>query len=158
MKYKGNVVTTPEPSLLVVPHGDEMLEFQIRMLTENDKKRFDELVAIPVAPMETLAKSNITRPSLDAPEYRAALKEYNELYTDFIVLTSLSATKELEFETVKSDEPKTWKNYFEELKEAGFTVDAINLIIAKCINVNTLDMAAIERARKDFLHRQSQGR
>jgi hypothetical protein len=83
------------------------------------------------------------------------MNEYNSKYNDYLFIKSLEATPGLEWETVNIDDPETWKNVHEELKNADLTPTEIQRIHYGIIEANGLSDAKVEEARKRFLASQA---
>ena len=84
-------------------------------------------------------------------KYIKELEEYATLRTHWIVLKSLQATPDIEWETVDITKPSTWCNYEKELKEADFTPIEVGRIVRGVMTANSLDEDMIDTARADFL-------
>jgi hypothetical protein len=66
-----------------------------------------------------------------------------------MVVKSLEPS-EIEWDTVDPDNPKTWANYTNDLRGAGFSQVEINRIVGLVWGANCLDEAKLERARQVF--------
>lgn len=158
MKIKGKTLDAKRTEEVYIPrgeNGEDGFVFTVQSVASFD--RFDELVKEPAAPM-------IHRPG-KAPEanvkdkgYQSALEDYNKKRMGYLVIESLKATEDLEWETIKEDEPDTWGNYLEELGSSGLLPMEVGTLVRAILNVNSLDEEAIEAARERFLalRRQAQ--
>jgi hypothetical protein len=70
-----------------------------------------------------------------------------------MVVKSLEPS-EIEWDTVDPDNPKTWTNYAEDLRGAGFSQVEVNRIVGLVWEANCLDEAKLEEARQVFLRGQ----
>jgi hypothetical protein len=73
---------------------------------------------------------------------------------NWMFLTSISATPDLEWETVKLNDPNTWENWRKELRDSGFSIPECNYLWSSFSEANSLDNSKIEEARERFLASQ----
>jgi hypothetical protein len=111
---------------------------------------FDKLVSEPDVPMMFKPGEKEGTPNLTDPKYIKKKAEYDTLRYSFFVLESLSATPDLEWETVDKADPKTWGNYATELGEVFTNID-VNKIINGVLRANSLDEEYVKLARERFL-------
>ena len=90
---------------------------------------------------------------INDPDYLKAVTEHNSLRIGWMVIECLKGTKDLEWETVVPDDPKTWDNWQDELSESGMTQGDINRIILGVMAANNLDEDQITAAHQRFLAR-----
>jgi hypothetical protein len=89
------------------------------------------------------------------PKYIEALNRYGKQKMDWMILQSLAATPELEWERVRMNDPDTWHLWEEELKEAG-TVERERVEILNTIfRVNSLTDSVFKEAKDRFLATQA---
>jgi len=151
MKLAGQKIQGQYVEDIYIPRGidgGEGVLFKAKAV--NDLSRFEELCPEPIPRMIT-RPGEAPVPDIANPQYKERLRKHSEKRLAFMILESLSATEGLEWEAVKLDEPDTWLNYTQELKEAGFSQVEINLIIAGVMRVNSLDEEHIRAARERFL-------
>jgi len=148
MKYKGKKVEGRNTEIIAIPRPDGNIVFIAEAVP--NWEQFEKLAPVP-SPPEKLLPGGRKEPNYQDKKYLEEISKYGQLRTDWLVLTSLRATKELEWETVDYSKPETWPNYREELKESNFTDIEINLIINGVANANSLNEDMIEAAKKDFL-------
>lgn len=153
MKYRGEDIKKPEEEVLVIPVGDDKII--LKFATVVDFSEFDKLVAEPNPVKRVHAKTCVTVEVPDHPEYLAALNDYSTKRLNWMILESLKATPDLEFETVDSQDPDTWGNWQEEFKAAGFSQVVMAKVLDKVITVCGLNSEMIDKATSDFLADQA---
>jgi len=153
MKMSGRKIQGPNEEILVLPRPDGDLVFKAKAVL--DYTVFDSLVPQPKPPkMRKRGVSELVEDNKDK-NYLEELQNWSTKRMDFMILESLrTGTPELEWETVDSNNPDTWKNYEKELREAGFTPVEINLLNATCITANSLSQSKLDEARDRFLASQ----
>lgn len=149
MKIGGQKVSADNVYEVFVPTSESTgILFKCKAVRNMDdfEKRFP-----PPKPKEIFRPGNPV-PEIDVNDkaYIKAVEEYAKLKHNYFYLESLSATEDLEWETVNMDEPSTWENFWSELE------DTFNNIVAQKIiqgvqRANSLDPTYIEEARKRFL-------
>ncbi len=72
-----------------------------------------------------------------------------------MILESLKATPNLEWESVNPSDPKTWGGYENELVDAGFSIPEISRVIDCVFDANGLNQKKIDEATKRFLAGQA---
>ena len=152
MKYAGKTLTGSRISTVVIPRGDA--EIVINAAAVLDYTEFEENHKSPVPPIITKPGGESYPDTLDA-DYIQAVNKWATLRTNWMILESLKATPELEWETVTAD-PETWGNYEDELKAAGFSPVEIFRITDLIIQANGLDQEKIDEATKRFLASQAE--
>jgi len=153
MKYKGQKVEGRNVEIIPIPRPGEDIIF-IAEAVENFEE-FDKLCPEPVPPKKLL-KGGQKVVNINDPVYKEQLDKYATNRINYIVLKSLLATKDLEWETVNYEKPETWDNFKKELKDSGFTDIEQGRIIRGVMKANALDDAMIEQARQDFLAGQGE--
>lgn len=148
MKYKGKQLYGPSVEVVVLPRQDGDIVIKVAAISDYDD--FNKLAPFPIPPKKLLP-GGVTQVNPQDPEYRKKLEDWAELKTHWMILTSLKASPDLEFETVKIEDTKTWKNYIEEFATSGFTPMEVNRIIQAIMSVNGLNDEKIEKATKAFL-------
>jgi hypothetical protein len=153
MKINGRVIDRPENVLVVIPRsqGDLVFEFQVI----NDYEKFEKLCPEPQPPKKSRRSpsSGEMEPYQDVsdPGYIKQLDEWGEKRINWSFLTSISATRELEWSKVQMHEPGTWHQWRDDLKDIGFNVPEINMIFRGYLEANTLDETKLKEARDRFL-------
>ena len=153
MKINGVKVMGAFEEVVVFPRtGTPNLVFKARAVLDYDK--FEKLCPEPKAPMILFAGASQPSENVEDVNYVKAFDEWAEMKTSYMVLNSLKATPNLEWETVTSD-PATWKNYQKEMKEAGLSPAEQGRVIL-CVSVaNGLDQSKIDEATESFLVAQA---
>lgn len=148
MKMNGMKLECPNEVFIVLPRRDGDIVFKAKAIM--DFGEFDKLCPEPNPPVKVLrgGKKEINRLDKD---YVRACNELNENRMAWIVLKSLEATENLEWETVNMLVPDTWKNYAQELKDSGFSIIEINKIVNLALEANALDESKLQAAREAFL-------
>jgi hypothetical protein len=153
MRLKGKKLSAPEPVLIFLPRGeDETIIFKARAVL--DMSDFDSLCPRPKPSIRT--HKNGTREFIEDSHYKGRLDAWGTKRTAYMILRSLEATEELEWETVDIHRPDTWENYEKEFKESGFSDVEVQRIISGVLEANSLNESKIEEARRSFLAQQSQ--
>ena len=153
MKYKGQKLEGPNEELIIIPRGNaEDIVFKAKAVLNYDE--FEKLVKEPVAPMIMMAGETAHKPMLNDPNFLKDRVVYDNQRFAWLMITSLSATEDLEWETIKKYEPSTWESYDEELRQAGFTNVEIGRVIEGVMMANSLNQSRIDEARASFLAMQ----
>jgi hypothetical protein len=151
MILDGKKVSGVNERLIVIPRGNNIKDaivFKARAI--HDWAEFHALCPEPKPKVKMLPGG---KRELDekAPSYVEARSKYNANRMAWIVITSLRATGDLEWEKVFPGKPETWANFEEELTESGFSRPEIWKIVDECMEVNALSDAKLDQARADFL-------
>lgn len=163
MKLQGHDFDTPSVELVVIPKGinpktgEKIPDVVFMCEPIKDFTEFDTLCPIPTAP-SVIKPGGKRESNFEDSEYQSAVSRRAELRVAYIVIRSLKATEGLEWETVKISDPKTWKLYREEFKEAGFSDLEITRIENGCFAANALNQNKIDEALANFLRGQQEGR
>ena len=150
MKYKGQKIEGPNEEIIIIPRGtgDDIVLTARAVL---DFKEFDDLITVPKPPMRMTRGESKHTPLLNDPKYKKEMDLYNQLRLSWLILTSLKATEDLEWETVDMFDSGTWNNYDEEMRDSGFSNVEIGRIIDGVMIANSLSQEKIDEARKHFL-------
>ena len=149
MKLKGIKLEGPQERTVVLPRQEgENLVFKFRAILDwND---FENLCPVPKPP-EVIKPGGTRVLELEHPTYLKALDEWSQQKAAYSFIRSISATDDLEWETIKMGDPETWTNYQKELEEAGLTESEIIRLLTTYSDVQGLDQTKIDKATKDFL-------
>jgi hypothetical protein len=152
MKLKGVKLECPNEEILVIPRleGDIVLKAK----PAPDWDQFEKICPEPSAPFKTL-KGGVKEYNFEDTNYLNAMTDHSAKRMAWIILKSLEATEDLEWESVDMKKPGTYLNYAEELKAAGFCAVEINRIVNMVLRANSLDEAKLESARRAFLAGQA---
>lgn len=113
MRVRGKTVTAPPPINCDIYRGPEKITFVCNAVL--DYKNFDDLVPVPKPPLITKRGGATSRDTSDA-NFLEKVHRYATLRTAYLVITSISSTPDLEWDTVKLDDPETWLKYEDELR------------------------------------------
>ena len=151
MKINGKELDGPQVQTLVIPRGDE--EIVIKAKAVLDYEAFNKLNPVPTPPKKVFPGGE-EQIDIENPAYMDKLEEWAQSKTDWMILKSLEATEGLTWDTVDRADPKTWKNYKDEMAKCFTPAEAariINLVTIAC----GLDEEKIQEATKRFLATQA---
>ena len=130
MKIGGKEITKQvHEDVLILPRGDDAIAIRARAITEYEE--FDNLCPAPTPPGK-LTKDGFI-PDTNDVTYKSQIERHGLQRLGWMVINSL---QDVEWTTVKPDNPKTWPNWETEMKEAGFSSVERNLIIGLVLEVN----------------------
>ena len=141
--------TLPAVETLVFPRDGQFIVFTARGLPDLDE--FEALCPLPTPPAKMTPKG-IT-PDLDDKGYLSVMDEWNKRRISYFIVKSLEPS-EIEWDTVKMDQPNTWANWSIDLKNGGFSKAECNLVFNLCFSANSLDEDKLKAARESFRHGQ----
>lgn len=147
MKIKGKKIQGPNIEVIVLPRGDDDLVFKAQAVL--DTTAFDNLCPRPEPPKMMKRGGQLVN-NVEDPGYQQAVLAYGRLRSSWMIIESLRATEDLEWETVKYDDSSTWNGYENELRSAGLAEMEISRIIAGVMTANALNEEKIEEARNRF--------
>jgi len=148
MKIKGKKIEGPNREIIAIPRGDgDDIVFIAEAIL--DMEPFEKMCPAPLAPKRKIDGVDVL--NLKDSGYEKAVEVYATKRLAWMVLTSLEATSELEWEKVDLSDSSTWLNFREEMHEAGFSDIEINRVVAGVVSVNALSEDKIEAARERFL-------
>lgn len=149
MKLAGHTFDEPNKEYCVLPRpdGNDLVFISQAIL---DYAEFERLCPDPVPP-GVIRPGKKREVNTNDPGYLRQVANKAERRIHWIVLTSLKATPELEWETVDMGDPKTWANYLEELKAAHFSAIEIQRIQSSAFIANSLVEGRVQEARENFL-------
>lgn len=147
MKFRGEAIPAPEPELIVLTRNGVDYPFYAQAVTDFDEF---ELVCPKPEPGFIQRPGEKAVPDISSPEYSAKVVEWSKRRTAWMIIKSLSATKDLEWEQVKMDDPSTYTLYEKELAETFSQVE-INMLIQGVMAANAMDEDKMHEARKRFL-------
>lgn len=153
MKIAGKVLDGPREEVIVFPRGEDEIVFRARAVLDfND---FEKLCTPPEPPKKLVpGGAEIANP--DDKKYLEALDVFAAKKSSWMILKSLEATKDLEWDTVDMDDPDTWDNFREDLKNSGFSFAEVALIMQTVSTACGLNQTKIEEATKRFLAGQAE--
>jgi hypothetical protein len=144
----GQTINGPSEEILVLPRvkGDIIITARAVLSMED----FDRYVRAPKAKRAFVkGKGNILL--TEDPGFKKEMETYGEKRFAFMALKSLEPS-EIEWQTVKLEEPNTWLGWTEELKSAGLSEIEIQRIVVCVMQANSLDENKLKEARAAFLH------
>jgi len=137
--------------LLVLPRGEDEIVFRARGLKDMDK--FNNLCPQPKVPVKLTRDGPIDMP--DDVSYKEMMDQWAKKRLGYIVVNSLKPSN-IEWDTVKEDEPRSWKNWEDDLRNGGLSEIECSRILATVMEANALDEAKLRKAREVFLLGQVQ--
>jgi len=147
MKIGGiDPATLPNEEILVIPRGEKEVVFRAKGVVDYDE--FNELCPAPKPPGK-LTKHG-WEPLDNDPDYKSLIAIRNNKLEAWIIITSL-APSNIEWDTVKPENPSTWTNWKQDLKNSGFNSVERQLISRLVFQANSLDEEKLKQARDHFL-------
>jgi hypothetical protein len=113
MRLKGKSIPLPKPVTVTFHRGDEVFTLVVKAVL--DGEGFDKILSEPVPPVITKVGGS-TSPDLRDKKYLQAKKDWELKRTTWFLLEALSATPDLEWETVDINDPDTYPNLEKELE------------------------------------------
>lgn len=150
MKVRGQKIQSSNRVHIFIPRGDgNHISWWAQAVQDFDF--FNEVCPAPKPP-SVRKKGGKVEIDLNDPTYKQASENYDVMFSSYMIIKSLDLPEnEIEWETVDFKKPKTWKNYHEELRAAGFTGFEIKRIVNQCLAANCLNEGYLEEARQNFL-------
>lgn len=147
MKIHGNSFPPPVRDVVFARPGNTFIALKVQGLISLDL--FHKLVEMPLAPMVRVP-NQAAQSRTDDPGYLAAVKDYGEMRTAFLLIHSLAATPGITWDKVVLDDPSTWLHWKQELLDLGLVHFEIEHLLQELAAVNGL-VGAVEEAKKAFL-------
>jgi hypothetical protein len=135
--------------VLVLPRGEDKIVFRAIGLKDTDE--FDALCPQPKPPGRLTKDGWVA--NNDDPTYQQVMEAWAKKRLGYIVTRSL-APSDIEWDTVKLDDQRTWANWEEDLKNGGLTQIECNRVLALVMEANALDESKLQKARELFLRGQ----
>lgn len=151
MKIKGESFDSPKPIDVALNFGDQVVVLRVKAVL--DYSPFEKLVPMPTPP-EIIRPGGERSVDVKDKKYREAVSTYARRKTLFMMLESLSATEDLEWDTVDRSKPDTWDRLEKEISKS-FTEYGLAKILQAVLQVNGLGESMVEEARSSFLASQS---
>lgn len=152
MKLKGKKIEGPPPEMIVFNRGDEDLVFKAKAVL--DYKEFNKLCPEPKPPVNFKAGDDKGVEDEEDPDYKIAISKHGRLRYLWMMIESLSATEDLEWEKLNPKDPSTWELLTEEFENSGLTqfeLVHLQMIVQKA---NVMNEEHLEEAKKRFLAKQ----
>lgn len=154
MKIDGKTIEGPSEEIVVIPRASGDLVFKAKTVLAKDYEKFEAICPIPKPPVITRPRGGGTSSDMEDKEYLKALDEWAEQKVAFMFLKSISATENLEWDTVKMAKPETWKNYKTELQAANFSELEMTKLVQCVTDANGMNEEKLIEAKKHFLATQ----
>lgn len=153
MKIKGKKFDGPNIEVVVIPRQNGDIVFKAQAVL--DYEECDKLNPRPQPP-KRLMRGGGVQENIDDPTYKKNTDTWAIRKFYYMFIKSLEATEGLEWETIKMDDPSTWENYKEEMKDSGFSPGEIGAIEGAVSDACGLNQSKIDEATKRFLAGQAQ--
>ncbi len=137
--------TLPCEEILVLPRGDDQIVFRATGL--KDMEDFEKLCPVPEPPKK-LTKEGAIADTKDKG-YQDALNGYLRRRMAYMLINSLQPS-DIEWDTVQVENPSTWLNWEDDLKNAGLSKVECSRVMSLVMAANSLDEAKLEKARLSF--------
>jgi len=147
MKINGKEIKGKNKKTVVFPRENSE-PIVIVAESVSDFSKLDDYLHYPIPPV--ILKNGEKINNLDDDGYKQQVINYNTRRIAWVILESLKPSN-IEWETVKLDNPSTWLQYEQELKDSGFSAIEINIIKNTVMEANSLDEEKLEAARQVFL-------
>jgi hypothetical protein len=148
MRVNGKKLTGPRIVKVYLPTGDdEAVEFKFRPLKADEN--FEKVLSKPLPP-QVLKPGGAIHHNENDKNYKDAVFQWMSKKFDWEFLTSISVTEDLQFDTVRMEDPETWKNWRKEIGE-HFGDNQINKIFNGFVEAQFVTEETMERAREAFL-------
>lgn len=147
MKMNGTVLG-PREEVIVLPRPQGDIVFTVRAVL--DFSDFEKLCPEPQPPW-------IQRPNqpqalnVEDRDYKKSLAKFGMQKLNWMILESLKPTPSLTWEKVDSGNPETWHLWRQEMSEAGFPPAELNHIGNVVFEINGLNPAKLDEAKRSFL-------
>src|SRR5687768_536985 len=103
MRIKGEKIEGPNEELIIIPRPEKPIVFTARAVL--DMKEFDRLCPVPTAPLIRMKNGDRISDTND-PRYVSKLNDHGSKRMAYMVIKSLEATEDLEWETVSLNDPE----------------------------------------------------
>jgi hypothetical protein len=151
MKIKGKDIEKPAEQVVVFPRQNEDIIFKAKPVTNYED--FDKLCPTP-QPESIMKPGGVISEDIESPKYKKAMDDWATKKMHWMVLKSLEATDDLEWDTVDMSDPETYENYMKELEEAGITGVEANKLMEIIQDACGLNQDKIDEATRTFLATQ----
>ena len=149
MKINGKQISRVSEKVVPILRGEEEIFLIVKSLEDWDY--FNKICPEPNPPRVKKVGEAVSLPDFNDKKYIEAINEYASRKVAYLVIRGLEATKDLVWEKVKISDPTTYKDYIDELLEAGLTDTEVGRIVDAAMEVNGLNEGKIEEAKKRFL-------
>lgn len=146
MRIGGTEVKGPNEEILVLPRLDEDIVIRAQAVTTMEE--FDALVPEPKPP--GIRTRDGWKPNANDETFKQCLAHYHEQRLAYMIIKSVEPSK-IEWEQTNIDDPSTYLQWTDELREAGLSDVEINRIVLCVMQANSLDDEKLKAAREVFL-------
>lgn len=147
MKIGGvDPATLPTEVFLVLPRGEQELVFRACAVKSMDV--FETLCPLPAPPGKMTRDGWV--PTENDPTYTQVRAEWGQKRLGYMVMKSLEPSQ-IEWDTVKEDDPRTWKNWSKDLINGGLGDNECHRVLNLVLEANCLDETKLKKAREVFL-------
>jgi hypothetical protein len=136
--------------VLVLPRGEQNIVF--RAIGLKDMDEFNAKCPPPKPPGKYTKDGWVA--NQDDPTYQQVVEAWGRKRLGYLVIRSLEPS-EIEWDTVKLDDPRTWANWDKDLINGGLTQIETNRVLGLVLEANALDEAKLAKAREVFLAGQA---
>lgn len=153
MKLRGKKVEARHIEYIVIPRNNDKGEPEDLVLKAQailSFEDFDKMCPLPEPPMKQLPGGEYEIME-DNPQYKEKLEKHSARRMQYMMLKSLEATEDLEWDTVKITDPGSWDNLDKELADAGFSSFEVGHIRLGVMKANALSEERMNEARARFL-------
>lgn len=149
MKIKGVELHKLPDETVVFIHSDQEIVFKLKAVT--DWSQCEKLLPEPTPPMRMVKGKK--EANYQDVNYKKQLEDFSNKRFAWMMIESLSATPDIEWEIVDPQDPNTWLKWTDELLEVLLPAELTQLTQGM-LRANALDTKHMEEARKAFLARQ----
>jgi len=151
VKIAGRTFSLPKPQVIVIPREDGDIIFYAATVIDRDE--FDKICPAPKPPL-IVRRDKTQYTDVTDPKYLDKIGNLSRKRFAWLIIKSLSATPDLTWEKVNINDPDTWLNYEEELKDSGFNTAEINAIVSGVMDANSMNEDKFKAAKDRFIHSQ----
>lgn len=148
MKLRGQTVEPPKPIPVVIPRDEGDLGFMVYPVMEYAE--FEQFCPEPKPPLVIRPNDPAGVADPDDPRFRETLNTWAGHKTEYMIIKALTMSGELEFETVKIEDPDTWSGYEDELLQC-FTEREVSVLVDGAITANMPTAARQQQAKERFM-------
>src|SRR6478735_11634693 len=118
MKIGGQIVDGPKTLELYIPRGNDVV-ICFKFVGVTDDSEFEKIYPEP-SPPRSIKPGIGTITNTEDPGYKEQIAKRDIAKRDWFFLKSISPSQ-IEWDTVKMDDPTSWGNWRNDLKAAGFS-------------------------------------
>lgn len=148
MKIGGRLIDGPKRVTLVLPRDEGDIIFHFVAVV--DDSEFEKQFPVPEPPKIWKVKEQLHFYNYDDPGYKARSLDRARIKNAWVFLKSIEPSN-IEWDTVKADDPTTWTEWDKDLKRAGFSINEVNAIFDHFSKANVVTDSMLNEARDRFL-------